>query len=219
VRSAFAEEQPLLMSLPANEFPTEERVEVDIGKTPYARFDMNDYSVPHDRVRRTLVVVAFLDTVRILDGATIVATHERTWSRGQQVEDPQHIAALVQEKALARKERGHTRLTRAAPHAEQLLVRAAQRGGNLGNITARLLAVLDVVPATELDAAVAEAVERDTPTVGAVRQILDRKRTAMGQPPPVISRFSTNPRAGDVIVRPHRLENYDHLDSEKNHDD
>jgi transposase len=219
VRSAFAEEQPLLMSLPDNDFPSEERVEVDTGKTPYARFDLNDYSIPHDRVRRTLVVTATLDTVRILDGTTTIATHARTWSRGQQVEDPQHITALVTEKYLARKERGHTRLTRAVPHAEQLLVRAANRGGNLGNITARLLAVLDAIPAAELDSAVAEAVERDTPTVGAVRQILDRRRAALGQPPPVISRFTTNPRAGDVVVRPHRLETYDHLDTESKHEE
>jgi transposase len=218
VRAAFAEEKSLLMPLPEHEFPSDERVEVDVGKTPYARFDLNDYSVPHDRVRRTLVVVASLDTVRVLDGATVVATHARTWDRGQQVEDPQHISALVADKSLARRGRGHTRLTRAVPHAEQLLVRAAKRGGNMGNITARLLAVLDAVPAAELDSAVAEAVERDTPTVGAVRQILDRRRSALGLPPPVISRFTTNPRAGDVVVRTHRLETYDHLDTETEHE-
>jgi hypothetical protein len=58
VRDVFAEEQPLLMRLPANEFPSDERVEVEVGKTPYVRFDLNDYSVPHDCVHRTLVVVA-----------------------------------------------------------------------------------------------------------------------------------------------------------------
>jgi hypothetical protein len=54
--------------------------------------------------------------------------------------------------------------------AEPFMVRAAERGGNLGNITARLLAILEAVRAAELDTAVAEAVARDTPTVGAVRQ-------------------------------------------------
>jgi len=219
VCAVFAEEQPHLMPLPEHHFPTDERIEVDVGKTPYARFDLNDYSLPHDRVRRTLVVVASLETVRILDGTTVVATHARTWDRGKQVENPQHIADLVTKKSLARKGRGHTRLTRAAPHVEQLLNSAAKRGGNLGNITARLLAVLDAVPAVELDAAVAEAVQRDTPTVGAVRQILDRKRSELGQPPPVISRFTTNPRAADVVVRPHSLDTYDHLDKDTDHED
>jgi hypothetical protein len=34
-----------------------ERVEVRVGKTPYVRFDLNDYSVPHTHVQRTLTVL------------------------------------------------------------------------------------------------------------------------------------------------------------------
>jgi len=216
LRDVFAEERPRLIALPDNPFPCDERVEVSVGKTPYARFDRNDYSVPHDRVRRTLVVLASLDTVRILDGNETVATHPRSWDRGQQVENPAHIDALVQHKARARRGRGLDRLTRAVPHAESLIARAAERGGNLGNLTARLLALLDAVPAAELDAAVAEAVVRDTPTVGAVRQILDRHRAERGAPPAVLHRFTT--RAGDVVVRPHDLAKYDALHGELNHD-
>jgi transposase len=218
VREAYAEEQPLLRALTEDAFPCDERVEVDIGKTAYARFDLNDYSIPHDHVKRTVVVLATLDTVRVLDGTKVIATHVRTWDRGQQVENPKHIQDLVDYKSLARQSRGLNRLARAVPHAEKLLASAAKRGGNLGNITGRLLAVLDAVPAAELDAAVAEAVERDTPSVGAVRQILDRKRAERGMPPPAISRFTTNPRAAEVVVRPHRLENYDHLDKETEHE-
>ena len=44
------------------------------GKSPYIRFDGNDYSIPHRYVSRTLVVSATLDTVRILDAATVLAT-------------------------------------------------------------------------------------------------------------------------------------------------
>jgi hypothetical protein len=212
VRDAFAEEQPRLLPLPDNPFPCDEKVEVSVGKTPYVRFDQNDYSVPHEHVRKTLVVLASLRTVRVLDGNETIATHERSWDRGQQIEDSAHVAELVERKARARRGRGLDRLTRAVPHAEPLMIRAAQRGGNLGNITARLLALLDAIPATELDAAVAEAVDRDTPTVGAVRQILDRHRAERGAPPAVVHRFTT--RAGDVVVRPHALATYDAL-----HDD
>jgi hypothetical protein len=35
-----------------------ERLAVKVGKTPYVRFDLNDYSVPHTHVRRTLTVLA-----------------------------------------------------------------------------------------------------------------------------------------------------------------
>jgi len=218
VRDAFAEEQPRLLPVPDNPFPCEERTEVSVGRTPYVRFDKNDYSVPHTHVRRTLVVLASPDTVRVLDSHEIVATHERCWDRGQQIEDPAHLTELVEYKARARRGRGLNRLTRAVPHAEPFMIRAAERGGNLGNITARLLALLDALPAAELDVAVAEAVAHDTPTVGAVRQILDRRRAERGAPPAVVHRFTT--RAGSVVVRPHDLATYDalHASTDNNHD-
>ena len=44
VGEVFAGEQPRLLALPDNPFPTEERTGVKAGKTPYVRFDLNDYS-------------------------------------------------------------------------------------------------------------------------------------------------------------------------------
>lgn len=218
VADACVEEVPRLLPLPADPFPADERIDVDVGKTPYLRFDLNDYSVPHDHVRRTLMVVASPETVRVLDGLSVVATHARSWDRGQQIEDPSHVQALADRKARARVSRGLDRLARAVPSATALLGRAAERGANLGNITARLLAVLDAVPAAEFETAVAEAVAQDAPSVGAVRQILDRIRADRGQPPAVVSRFTTNPRAGNIVVRPHSLASYDHLSKDPTDD-
>jgi transposase len=214
VRDALADEKPKLLALPDNEFPTDERTEVEIGKTPYARFDLNDYSVPHDRVQRTLVVVASLDTVRIIDGTEVVATHARSWSRADQVEDSAHVEDLVDAKKTGRRHRGLQRLGRAAPSTEKLLARAAERGANLGSITSRLLRLLEVVPAVELENAVAEAVARDMPTLGSVRQLLDQQRAAAGKPPAVLTRFATS-KAADVVVQNHRLDSYDQLRQEK----
>lgn len=214
VRDVFEEEKPRLLALPGAEFPTEERIDVDVGKTPYARFDLNDYSVPHDRVRRTLVVVATLDTVRVLDGLSTVATHVRSWDRGEQVEETEHIQKLVEQKSTARRHRGMQRLARAAPSTEVLLARAAERGSNLGSITSRLLRLLEVVSAAELEEAVAEAVAQDMPTLGAVRQILEQKRAALGKPPAVLTRFSAA-KAADVVVKNHRLDSYDQIQTDK----
>src|SRR6478736_4859981 len=52
VREVFAEEAARLLPLPDNPAPLLEHVAVTVGKTPYVRFDLNDYSVPHDHVRR-----------------------------------------------------------------------------------------------------------------------------------------------------------------------
>ena len=54
VREVFAEEAPRLLTLPDNPAPLLEQLAVSVGKTPYVRFDLNDYSVPHTNVRRML---------------------------------------------------------------------------------------------------------------------------------------------------------------------
>ena len=141
VREAFAQEQPKLLALPDNPFPTDEREAVSVGKTPYVRFDRNDYTIPPTHVRRTLTVVASPTRVRILDGATVIAAHPRSYDKGEQVEDPAHVGELTARKRQARQHRGTDRLAQAAPSSAELLARAAERGQNLGSITAALLRV------------------------------------------------------------------------------
>ncbi len=213
-RDAFEEERASLLAPPANPFPAHERLEVEVGKTPYVRFDLNDYSVPHDRTQRTLVALADLDTVRILDGNAVVATHVRSWDRGQQIEDAAHVQALVEEKRRARFHRGFDRLARASPSSQAFLRMVGDRGDNLGSTTARLLQLLDAIGAAELEEALIEAIERDTAHVGAVRQIADRRRTERGLPPPLSIPIARGEHA-DLVVTPHQLATYDVLKVEK----
>ena len=49
VAEVFAEERPHLLTLPDDPFPCEERVEVQVAKTPYVRFDANDLSRARDK--------------------------------------------------------------------------------------------------------------------------------------------------------------------------
>jgi len=58
----------------------------------------NDYSVPHSYVRRELLVVADLDTVRVVDGTAVIAEHARCYSAGETIEAAAHVEALVAEK-------------------------------------------------------------------------------------------------------------------------
>jgi transposase len=127
VGEAFADEATRLLALPDNPTPLLERVAVSVGKTPYVRFDLNDYSVPHDQVRRVLTVLADPHEVRIVDGAEVLARHQRSYDKGAQIEDAAHVQALVDDKRAARQHRGANCLAQAAPASQALLVRAAER--------------------------------------------------------------------------------------------
>ena len=209
VAEAWEEEKPRLRSLPDDAFPAHDRVEVKVGRTPYVRFDKNDYSVPHDHVRRILTVLATPETVRVLDGEQEVASHERSFDRKAQIENPEHIEALVAWKREARASRGIDLLRHAAPSSQPLLEGAAKRGHNLGSSVAALLRLLDTWGAEALESAVGEALAADALHVGAVRQVLERRAQAAGTPPPLPVSLPDDPKIRDVHVRPHDLASYD----------
>lgn len=211
VGEAFKQEQPRLLALPDCPFVTDERVEVRVGKTPYARYDRNDYSVPHDRVRRTLVVRASERRVRILDGNEVVAEHERCYDKGAQIENRQHLTALIEQKRAARQHRGLDRLAAAAHSSQELMNRIAERGGNLGSATSALLRLLDEYGAQKLEPAICEALAHQAPHPGSVRLILERNDRAQNTPPPVAVALPDDPRVRNLTVKQHALTPYDGL--------
>ncbi|GAB4035740.1 MAG: hypothetical protein Fur0014_01750 [Rubrivivax sp.] len=211
VRQAFEAEQASLMALPEHAYPLGERVTVQVGKTPYVRFDLNDYTVPHTHVRRTLSVLADEARVRVFDGAQQIANHPRSYDSSMQLEDPAHMQALVEHKRAAREHRGMDRLAQAAPGAAQLLRHAAERGHNLGAVTAALLRLLDRYGAQALQAGIAEALQRGVPHPNAVRLALERAREQQGLPPPTTLCLSEDVARRDAPVRSHALARYDQL--------
>jgi transposase len=211
VREVFDEERGALLPRPEHDYPVHERVEVSVGRTPYVRFDRNDYSVPHTLVRSTLSVVATPNEVRVLHGGAVVARHERSYDKGQQLEQPEHLEALVAYKQQARKHRGMDRLRHAAPASQALLGEVGKRGGSLGGATRALLRLLDEHGARLLEEAIVEALERGAPHPHAVGQVLERRRKARNLPPPVAVVLPDDPRVRSLAVRPQPLSDYDKL--------
>lgn len=201
--------------MPDNPFPAYDRAEVRIGKTPYARFDLNDYSVPHTCVKKTLSVVADMKVVRILDGGREVASHPRCWERGNQIENLAHVKELEEHKREASQHRGMDRLRHSAPSSKDMLKIAAERGNNLGGLTSGLLKQLDLYGSQEVEQAIQEALQSEAVHLSAVRLILERRRREKNMPPPVEIVVKDDPRIRDLVVIPHSLSTYDMLHADK----
>ena len=211
VREVFAEERAHLLGLPENPFPTDELLAVEVGKTPYVRFDLNDYSVPHRYVRRTVTVLASEHTVRIVDGNELIASHPRSFDRAAQIEDPAHIEALVSHKRAARAHRTQDRLHHSASSASVLFVRAASRGAHLGVLTRGLVQLLDTHGASALERAIQAALAEDAAHLGAVRHFIDQHARAQALAPPIAVALPADPRVRGLTVRPHSLRDYEQL--------
>ena len=209
VRQAFALEQPRLLGLPAAGYALGQRLDVAVAKAPYVRFDWNDYTVPHTHVRRTLSVLADEQRVRIFEGIAELANHPRSFDRHAVIEEPAHLQALVERKRAARAHRGCDALAQVAPAATELLQLAAQRGHNLGSITAALLRLLDQYGAPALQAALLEAIARDAPHPNSVRLVLEHARERMGKPPPLALALPEHVARRDAPMRAQSLASYD----------
>jgi len=211
VRAVFAEEKSALIALPDNPYPIIERVEVQVGKTPYVRYDLNDYSIPYNYVRRTLTVAATIDTVLILAGTEAIAQHARSYAKGVQVENAAHIQELVAKKRQASQHRGQDRLMHAVSTADVVLKRAAELGFNMGQITMRMLQLLDDYGVAEMRAALDTAIAKDTPHPNSIRIILEQRRHGQNKLPLISLDLPQDKRVRELVVTPHNLIDYDNL--------
>jgi transposase len=211
VAEALAEERARLLPLPMHPIECDRVQPVASGKTPYVRFDLNDYSIPHTLVRRPLTLVASETEVRILDGEAEVARHARSYDRARRVEAPAHIAELAREKRRAHELRGRDLLRSVCKHADAMLAALAERGDNIGGHTARLMQLLERYGAADLDRALREALDRGALGAASVVHILDQRGRARRAPPPLPVVISDDPRVRDLRVTPHSLADYDAL--------
>lgn len=209
VAEAFLQEQSSLLALPDNPFNTRENIVVRAQKTPYVRFDLNDYSVPHLYVQRSLTVSACLQQVRIINGNEVVATHPRSFSKGEQIENEAHVNALWLTKTNAKQHRGQDRLSRISTHAQPLLQHIIARGHALKGAVNRLNQLLDDYGGTELHHAMGEAIDKNAPYVDGVAQILAYRREKRAQPPPIAVPVPNKVKG--YHVKPANLSDYDAL--------
>jgi transposase len=213
VLDAFGQEQPRLLALPVNPFDADRVTPIRSDKTTYVRFDLNDYSIPPEAVGRELSLAASPEWVRLLDGAQQIARHRRSYDRRARVEDPSHIAALVQDKRKALGATAASRLSAAAPRIEQFLDAAFACGESAGRLTKKLIELLDDYGAQELRAAIDEAIERQTPRAASLVLILEQRRRRLCRklPPVDLSYHPHLQHLADLAVPTTPLEVYDEL--------
>ena len=136
-------------------------------------------------MRKPLTLVANTTTVRLLDGRDEIARHARSYEAKRVIEDPRHIAALLQAKQTTRPEPPRDLLARTVPQTQTLFERLALRGDNLHTHVARLRSLLDDYGPEELQAAVQQALDTGALSAASVAHILDQRRRAQRRKPRV----------------------------------
>ncbi|MHB8597322.1 MAG: Mu transposase domain-containing protein [Ktedonobacteraceae bacterium] len=98
IGQAWDYEQPFLRPLPPFEFDCCDIVAVRLNPYSQATFETNRYSVPVNRARRDVTVKAYPFHIDILDQTTRLARHSRSYAREQDMLDPLHYLALLEQR-------------------------------------------------------------------------------------------------------------------------
>ncbi len=211
VSAAYEKERAHLTALPNEPFPAATETPVRVGKTPYLRFDRNDYSVPHTAVRRTLLVRADSRRLRVFEGIEQITEHPRDWGVHQLVENPEHVARLKEVKRKAQHHARQDRLMRLVPHTEDFLLEMSTRNRRLHRVVRQLEEMLDTYGAEELRFAVDEALKAGTPSTASVQLVLDRRLHDARKAPQLPIDLPDEPKIRDIVVKQQELDKYDAL--------
>jgi hypothetical protein len=187
-------------------------------KTLCVRFDLNDYSVPPPALGRALTLVASPTTVRLLDGATEIAAHRRSYDRHEQIENPAHRQALLEQKRKALGSTASGRLAALVPESQAFLQAAFERGESAARLTAQLLRLVDDYGVAEFTAALREALQQQTPRLSSVAFILARRHRQRRQRTPLAVNLSRRPDLENLTVSNPSLEAYDDLTQDPEED-
>lgn len=209
VSDAYEKERPYLTPLPNEPFPAATETPVRVGKTPYFRFDRNDYSVPHTAVRRTLLVRADSQRVRVFDGAEQITEHLRNWGVHQLIEDPEHVARLKEVKRNGQHHARLDRLMRLVSRTEDFLMEMSTRRRRLHRAVRQLEEMLDTYGADELRIAIDEALKAGTPSTASVQLVLDRRQHDVSQAPQLPIDLPDEPKIRNIVVKQQDLGKYD----------
>jgi hypothetical protein len=219
VADALERERECLLPLPENPFTADHVQPIRSGKTPYVRFDRNDYSIPHTAIREPLTLVASEARVRILDiTQSVIAEHVRSYDDKARVEDPAHIRDLARTKDRARASTVRQQLMLACPHAAPFFAELHARDTPMRHHIGKLHQLLIAYGNDELDRALRQAIERGAISAASVAHILEQARRRRDCPPLLVPRLSDDTRIHQIHAKPHSLAAYDQLVLSNHHD-
>ena len=207
VAEVFSDERQRLLSLP-DPLPETARIEpVEVDRQAFIRVDTNRYSVPSEHAQHVRTLVVEERVIRVLDGATVIAEHERSFGRRQLIELAAHRTALLAERRAARDLKGRDRLRAVAPMFGLIVERWGASGSSLGRRVFQSIKLLDLYGDEVFAAAAADIDARGLADVGALAIACEQRRKDRKLPVPIELVLPAHLDDTDVI--PHDLESYD----------
>ncbi len=210
VNEKHLSEQPCLLHLPQNELVVRRHKIVKADAYGYIAFDLNRYSIPPEAMGKALILSVTHDELQIEDDRQCIATYQRSWDKGQKIDDPFHKIARDLRSTPSRVAPRAARLIEDIPVVKDLLELSLSHDQSSTASTARWLdETLQIHGRSILERIVEKAVREKTFVLDSLRMILKSELNKVAPQMSLI--LPENKKVRELNIRSHTLDTYDQI--------
>lgn len=178
----FAGEAGILSPLPSLPYDSGMVYQVRASKQFRVTLDTNRYSVPAEYAGRRLTMKAYSDRICFYDNNVLIARHNRSYGRHQDIENPDHPKALLQQKRKAGEQKILARFLTLSPQAEQYYLGLKERRLNLMHHIRKIVGLSEIYGADKVGRAIADGCEFRAFSCEYITNLLEQRGRIMDEP-------------------------------------
>jgi transposase len=144
--------------------------------------DTNRYSVPAEHAGAPVTLKLYPGQVCIYRQDKLIARHVRGYDRHQDIEDPDHPKALLQQRRRATDQKLLQRLLALTPRAERFYQALAERRLNAAHHVRKIVALSEIYGAEQTARAIDDALEFEAFSCEYVANLLEQRRRVLPEP-------------------------------------
>ena len=148
--------------------------------------DTNRYSVPARFAGQAVTLKAYPDRVCIYQGEALIARHARSWSRHQDVEDPDHPKALVAQRRHARDSQVMKRFLALSPVAVTYHAGLLERRGHAIAHVRKIVALADIHGEKAVVRALTDALALEAFSSEYIAHLINARTRQLPEPSPLV---------------------------------
>ena len=203
----FAQERPHLLPLNQHRYDVARPATTIASSQFRITLDTNRYSVPYAFAHRRLTVKAYPDRICIYFDTELIARHKRSYSRHQDIEDPEHAKGLLTQRVRAREQRLMLRFLALSPDAQAYWEGLEQKRFNARQHVRKILALSEIYPLDAVARAISDGLAFQAFSAEYIANILESRARTLPEPGPL--QLTRRADLLDIDIPPPDLNVYD----------
>ena len=194
VAEAFEKESGVLQPLPDHPLTPVKITQSKVDTTAHIRFETNDYTVPPEYVKKSVLVYASKDQIDIHYEHHVIATHQRCYGHKRVIQNPEHIEAIRQYKRAGQEGSLLYELNAQLPSLEIFLTSALKEGISVNKQVKGIRHLIKRYGIPPVENALQQAISLQAYSYQTVEHIINNTHEALGKTPIIDNRHAQNLR-------------------------